>query len=88
MNLWAFSENFIDDIEISFKERFKNGIINNPYKFEETISEAIQSIIERDVGDVTCILTEENWFGMTYSKELIDVKNKLKEISYMYNYER
>ena len=80
MNLWAFSEGFIDDIEESFKQRFKEGVTNSPDTFEETISDAVQSILEREKGTVKCIPTDEQWFGMTYVEELDMVKNRLKEL--------
>ena len=80
MNLWAFSEGFIDDIEESFKQRFKEGVTNSPDTFEETISDAVQSILEREKGTVRCIPTDEQWFGMTYVEELDMVKNRLKEL--------
>ncbi len=80
MNLWAFREGFIDDIETSFEERFIEGVENHPDTFEETISDAVQSILERDKGNVLCIPTDETWFGMTYMEELDMVKSRLKEL--------
>ncbi|MCR5212923.1 MAG: nucleotidyltransferase [Eubacterium sp.] len=80
MNLWAFSEGFIDDIEITFAERFLGGMKRRPDTFEETISDAVQSILTRDKGNVKCISTDEEWFGMTYVEELDMVKDKLAEL--------
>ena len=80
MNLWAFSEGFIDDIEVSFAERFVEGVKDRPDTFEETISDAVQSILERNQGQVKCIPTDEQWFGMTYLEELEIVKDKLKKL--------
>jgi NDP-sugar pyrophosphorylase family protein len=80
MNLWAFSEGFIDDIEVSFVKRFEEGVIEKPDSFEETISDAVQSILERDKGTVKCIPVEEKWFGMTYLEELNIVKERLSEL--------
>ena len=80
MNLWAFNTGFIDDIEVSFKQRFIEGVEAKPDTFEETISDAVQSILERDKGNVSCIPTSEQWFGMTYLEELDMVKEKLKQL--------
>ena len=80
MNLWAFSEGFIDDITVSFADRFEEGVKENPDTFEETISDAVQSILERDKGTVKCIPVEEKWFGMTYLEELNIVKDRLREV--------
>ena len=81
MNLWAFGSGFIDDIEVSFKERFEKGVKANPDTFEETISDAIQDILTRQAGSVTCIPTDEQWFGMTYIEDLDKVKDMLKDLT-------
>ena len=80
MNLWAFSEGFIDDIEVTFKERFEEGVKDRPDTFEETISDAVQDILTRKTGTVKCINTDEEWFGMTYVEELDMVKDKLRKL--------
>ena len=80
MNLWAFGRGFIDDIEVSFAKRFKEGVKAAPETFEETISDAVQDILSRSVGSVHCIPTDEQWFGMTYIEELDMVKDRLKTL--------
>ena len=60
-----------------YQERFEKGVKANPDTFEETISDAIQDILNRQAGEVTCIPTDEQWFGMTYIEELDMVKGKL-----------
>ena len=80
MNLWAFGAGFIDDIEVSFKKRFEEGVSAAPDTFEETISDAVQDILTRNAGSVKCIATDEQWFGMTYIEELDMVKDKLKAL--------
>ena len=80
MNLWAFSEGFIDDIEVSFEQRFIEGVEDRPDTFEETISDAVQDILERNQGTVKCLTTDEQWFGMTYVEELSEVKERLSRL--------
>ncbi len=80
MNLWAFGRGFIDDIEVSFEKRFEEGVKNTPDTFEETISDAVQDILSRNAGQVICIPTDEQWFGMTYIEELDMVKERLREL--------
>lgn len=80
MNLWAFGGGFIDDISVSFKARFEEGVKADPDGFEETISDAVQDILSRDAGSVVCIPTDETWFGMTYIEELDMVKSRLKSL--------
>lgn len=80
MNLWAFGRGFIDDIEVFFERRFIEGVRNTPDTFEETISDAVQDILSRNAGQVICIPTDEQWFGMTYIEELDMVKERLREL--------
>ena len=81
MNLWAFKPGFIDDITVTFKERFVKGVAENPEGFEETLSDAVQDILERGAGTVRCIPTDETWFGMTYIEDLDKVKDMLKDLT-------
>ncbi len=81
MNLWAFKPGFIDDITVTFKDRFVKGVAENPEGFEETLSDAVQDILERGAGTVKCIPTDETWFGMTYIEDLDKVKDMLKDLT-------
>lgn len=81
MNMWVFNPQFIDDIEVTFPERLKKGISENPLKFEETLSDAVQNILERNGCSVKVVPTDAEWFGMTYIEDLEDVKNKLAQLT-------
>lgn len=81
MNMWVFNPQFIDDIEVTFPERLKKGIEENPLKFEETLSDAVQNILERNGCSVKVVPTDAEWFGMTYIEDLDDVKNKLAQLT-------
>ena len=80
MNLWAFSAGFIDDMLKTFEERFVKGVEASPLKFEETITDAVQDMMNRSAGTVKCILTDETWFGMTYIEDLPEVCDRLKKM--------
>ncbi len=81
MNMWVFNPQFVNDIEVTFPERLKNGIAENPLKFEETLSDAVQNILERNECRVKVVPTNAEWFGMTYIEDLEDVKNKLEQLT-------
>jgi Nucleoside-diphosphate-sugar pyrophosphorylase involved in lipopolysaccharide biosynthesis/translation initiation factor 2B, gamma/epsilon subunits (eIF-2Bgamma/eIF-2Bepsilon) len=81
MNMWVFNPQFIDDIEVTFPERLKKGIEEKPLKFEETLSDAVQNILERQECSVKVVPTDAEWFGMTYIEDLDDVKNKLAQLT-------
>lgn len=81
MNMWAFRPAFIEDICNTFEARFKKGIDECPDKFEETISEAVQNILNRSAGSVEVLVTTEKWFGMTYLEDYDAVCKKLAELT-------
>lgn len=81
MNMWAFRPGFIDDIEKNFKARFIKGLEEQPLKFEETLSEAVQSILNRKEGTVEVLVTSERWFGMTYMEDYNAVKDELAALT-------
>ncbi len=80
MNMWVFRPGFIRDIEKTFPERLAAGIRENPLKYEETLSDAVQDILNRNEGEVRIIPTGAEWFGMTYPEDLPEVKRKLAEM--------
>ncbi len=81
MNMWAFRSGFIDDIEETFPERLSRGVKENPLKFEETLSDAVQDILNREKGNVKIISSPEKWFGMTYKEDIDEVKEKIQELT-------
>ena len=80
MNLWAFNPGFLSDIEKTFPERLANGLVENPDTFEETLSDAVQNMIERSACTVKILKTDATWFGMTYAEDLQTVKDSLAEL--------
>jgi len=81
MNLWAFNGGFIEDIEQTFPARFAEGVEKEPLTFEETLSDAVQSMIETKKCTVKCVETRSEWFGMTYTEDLQNVKDRLAELT-------
>ena len=78
MNMWAFNPGFLRDLAGCFQERLKKGIEANPLKFEETISDAVQNMMERGKGSVVVLPTTSKWFGMTYQEDIASVTDALR----------
>lgn len=77
MNLWAMNAGFIEDVEAYFPERMRQGLKDHPDTFEETLSDAVQDLLQRKAGTVQILKTTGEWFGMTYSEDLEKVKDRL-----------
>ena len=69
---------FLKDVGETFSERMKKGVEKNPLKFEETISDAVQDMMERGKGSVVVLPTESKWFGMTYQEDIPSVMDALR----------
>ena len=81
MNLWAFRPAFIEDLVVNFEARLKKGIVEAPLKFEETLSDAVQNILDRNAGSVKIVRTDAEWFGMTYREDVEQVKKELDNLT-------
>ena len=81
MNMWAFKSVFMKDIEKSFTERFIKGLEEAPLKFEETLSDAVQSLNERGGVKVRIVPTDSMWFGMTYKEDMPVVRDTLNKLT-------
>ena len=81
MNLWAFQPRFIEDISVTFPERMREGAAKNPLKFEETISEAVQNMMDRGTASVVVLPTNSTWFGMTYQEDIPSVVEALRVLT-------
>lgn len=81
MNMWAFRPGFMEDISENFEDRFRKGIQEQPLRFEETLSDAVQNMLNRKTGSVDVISTTDRWFGMTYIEDYDAVRERLAELT-------
>ena len=81
MNMWAFRPGFMEDISGAFPLRFARGVEKNPLKFEETISDAVQDMMDRGKGSAVVLPTTSAWFGMTYQEDIPSVVDALRVLT-------
>ncbi len=77
MNMWAFRSGFLADQAKTFPDRMVKGVQADPMKFEETLSDAVQDMLERGTASVDVLSTPSHWFGMTYKEDIDAVKAEL-----------
>ncbi len=81
MNCWAFPQKTLQKFEeqlIEFLKGLKNEGVN-PLKAEFYLPSVASRLIETCEADVKVLRTDDQWYGMTYHEDLIDVKNALLE---------
>ncbi|MBR3538362.1 MAG: nucleotidyltransferase [Eubacterium sp.] len=81
MNMWAFRAGFLKDQSVSFPDRLRRGIAENPIKFEETLSDAVQDMMDRGKARAVVLPTPSTWFGMTYKEDMDAVIRDLAELT-------
>ncbi len=77
MNLFGFSPKVFEFLDNQL-HKFLESNINNP-KIEFYIPEAIGAQISDGVARVKVISTDEKWFGVTYTEDKENFKNKILE---------
>lgn len=77
MNMWGFTPDVFAYIENDLKEFFAEKI-NQP-KVEYYLPTVVSNVIERGQKDVTVLVAEERWYGVTYKEDKDGVVNALAE---------
>lgn len=68
MNMWGFTPDFIDELEIRFK-RFLENIKGEECTAEYLLPIIIGDMIEEDAVKVSVLNTSDRWFGVTYKED-------------------
>ncbi len=75
MNMWGFTPEIFNYIENDLKEFFSEKI--NLPKVEYYLPTVVSNVIERGQKDVSVMVAEEKWYGVTYKEDKESVVNAL-----------
>ncbi len=79
MNCWAFPQRTLAKFEeqlVDFLGTLQNKEVN-PLKAEFYLPSVASRLIETGEADAAVLKTEDQWYGMTYQEDLVDVKKAL-----------
>lgn len=79
MNCWAFPKRTLykfNEQLIEFLDGFKNEGVN-PLKAEFYLPSVASRLIENNEADIKVLRTNDQWYGMTYHEDIVDVKAAL-----------
>ena len=82
MNLWGFQQEILSEFTGRFKAFLDENLAGNPLKCEYYLPSVADAQIKEGLGTIRVLTTEDKWHGVTYAKDLADVKAamaKLKE---------
>ena len=77
MNMWGFTPEVFKYIENDLKEFFVEKI-NQP-KVEYYLPTVVSNVIERGQKDVSVLVAEDRWYGVTYKEDKSGVVDSLSE---------
>ena len=77
MNLWGFDASFMDRIHDRFESWLRENLPVDPLKCEYYLPYLPHLLIKEGAVKVSVLSTNEKWYGMTYKKDLDDVRNAI-----------
>ena len=69
MNLWGFSEGFMQELRKGFPQFLNDNLPVNPLKCEYFLPSAVDRLLRENKATVNVLRTSEKWFGMTYKED-------------------
>ncbi len=78
MNLWGFTEDMMKELEVQFKAFFEKNKADLS-KCEFYIPFAVDELLQAGKAEVTIVVTNEKWYGVTYKADKPTVEKALKE---------
>ena len=81
--MWQVSgrtPDFLDVLEVGFKEFFEKEVPGNPLKAEYLIPIFIGELLEQGKMSVKVLKTNDTWYGMTYHEDVAAVKDSFKKM--------
>ena len=69
MNLWGFSEGFMQELRNGFPQFLNDNLPVNPLKCEYFLPSAVDRLLRENKATVNVLRTSEKWFGMTYKED-------------------
>ena len=81
MNLWGFTESFIDEAEATFPAFLDVVIGKNPGKAEFFLPSTVSKLLGEDRATVKVLHSADKWYGVTYAADKPVVVAALKEMT-------
>lgn len=69
MNLWGFTDSFLDELQNRFARFLTEEVPKNPMKAEYFLPTVVNELLKEDKSDVQVMLSEDRWYGVTYKED-------------------
>ncbi len=80
MNLWGFTEGFINEIDRGFARFLRDTMPGNPLKCEFYLPAVVTGMLEAGTADVKVLPTPDKWYGVTYKEDKPEVESAIARL--------
>ena len=80
MNMWGFTKEFIDELDMAFCDFYKNELPKNPEKAECYLPFVVDDMLKAKKATVKVLESEDKWFGVTYKEDKQYVKDQIGQL--------
>lgn len=78
MNMWGFSEGFLQEIKAGFAAFLKEGLEHNPLKCEYFLPTVVSNLLKENRATVSVLTSKDKWYGVTYKDDKQVVVNAIQ----------
>lgn len=79
MNLWGFSQSFLNEAEKRFPKFLDDALKTNPLKAEYFLPGLVDQLLNEEKARVKVLKSNEKWYGLTYKADKEMVVNAISE---------
>lgn len=69
MNMFGFTKEYLDELDVHFAEFLKTELIENPMKAEFYVPKVVDKLIKTGKANVKVLKTSAVWYGVTYKED-------------------
>lgn len=80
MNMWGFTNSFIQELEDGFVEFLENELTNNTQKAEYFLPFVVDRLLKEDKASVAVLPTPDIWHGVTYKEDKPNVMAAIQKL--------
>lgn len=81
MNMWGFTQGFVEEIARRFPEFLRNEVVENPAKAEFYLPMTVGQLLREGAVRVKVLPTGDRWYGVTYAEDKPMVVAALKGLT-------
>lgn len=80
MNMWGFTNSFLQEIKAGFPSFLDHGLEVNPMKCEYFLPAVVTRLLEEEKATVTVLKSKDKWYGVTYKEDKPVVEEAIRNM--------